>query len=83
MELSKNTFKGSVGKVIQGRDILIGIVARIENVLFHIRAWWQHEFLVTVIMVSQDSKGATYKPNDSAIRFLIFLFLMLDQECQI
>ena len=39
MELSKNTFKGSIGKVIQGRDILIGIVARIENVLFHIRAW--------------------------------------------
>ena len=63
--------KDPLATVIQGRDILIGTVARIENVLFHIRAWWQHEFLVTVIMVSQDSKGATCKPNDSAIRFLI------------
>ena len=38
MHISKYTFKGSVGKVIQGRDILIGMVARIENTLFHIRA---------------------------------------------
>ena len=36
--MSKYTFKGSVGKVIQGRDILIGMVARIENTLFHTRA---------------------------------------------
>ena len=77
MHISKYTFKGSVGKVIQGRDILIGMVARIENTLFHTRAWWQHEFLVTVIMVSQDSKGATCKPNGCAIHFFIFLFLML------
>ena len=32
------TFNGSVGKVIQGHDILIGMVARIENTLFHTRA---------------------------------------------
>lgn len=38
MHISKYTFKGSVGKVIQGRDILIGMVARIENTLFHTRA---------------------------------------------
>lgn len=38
MHISKYTFNGSVGKVIQGRDILIGIVARIENILFHTRA---------------------------------------------
>ena len=38
MHISKYTFNGSVGKVIQGRDILIGIVARIENTRFHIRA---------------------------------------------
>jgi site-specific recombinase XerD len=37
MHISKYTFNGSVGKVIQGRDILIGIVARIENTLFHTR----------------------------------------------
>ena len=78
MHISKYTFKGSVGKVIQGRDILTGMVARIENTLFHTREWWQHEFLVTVITVSQDSKGATCKPNDCAIRFFIFLFLMLE-----
>ena len=38
MHISKYTFKGSVGKVIQGRDILIGMVARIENILVHTRA---------------------------------------------
>ena len=38
MQISKYTFNGSVGKEIQGRDILIGMVARIENVLFHTRA---------------------------------------------
>ena len=38
MHMSKYTFKGSVCKVIQGRDILIGMVARIENTLFHTRA---------------------------------------------
>ena len=38
MHRSKYTFNGSVGKVIQGRDILTGMVARIENTLFHARA---------------------------------------------
>ena len=38
MHISKYTFNGSVGKVIQERDILIGMVARIENTLFHTRA---------------------------------------------
>lgn len=38
MHISKYTFKGTVGKVIQGRNILIGMVARIENTLFHTRA---------------------------------------------
>ena len=38
MHISKYTFKESVGNVIQGSDILIGIVARIENTLFHMRA---------------------------------------------
>ena len=33
MHISKYTFNGFVGKVIHGRDILIGIVARIENTL--------------------------------------------------
>ena len=37
MHMSKYTFNGSVGNVILGRDILIGIVARIENTLFHMR----------------------------------------------
>ena len=31
MHISKYTFNGSVGKVIQGRDILTGMVARIEK----------------------------------------------------
>ena len=31
MHISKYTFNGFVGKVIHGRDILIGIVARIEQ----------------------------------------------------
>ena len=31
MHISKYTFNGSVGKVIQGCDILIGMVARIEK----------------------------------------------------
>ncbi len=38
MHISKYTFKGFVGKVIQGRNILIGMVARIENTRFHTRA---------------------------------------------
>ena len=37
MQRSKYTLNGSVGKEIQGRDILIGMVALIENVLFQIR----------------------------------------------
>ena len=65
MHMSKYTFNGSVGNVIQGSDIRIGMVARIENTLFNTRAWWQQEFRVTVIMVSHDSNGATCKPNDS------------------
>ena len=38
MHISKYTFKGSFGKVIQGCDNLIDMVALIENTLFHIRA---------------------------------------------
>ena len=38
MHISKYTFNGSVGKEIQGCVILIGMVARIEKTLFHIRA---------------------------------------------
>lgn len=38
MHISKYTFNGSVGKVIHGRNILIGMVARIEKTLFHMRA---------------------------------------------
>ena len=38
MHMSKYTFNGFVDKVIQGRDILMGMVARMENTRFHMRA---------------------------------------------
>ena len=38
MHISKYTFNGSVGRAIHGCDILIGMVARMENILFQTRA---------------------------------------------
>ena len=45
--------------------------------LFHTLVWWQQAFLVNVIMVSQDSKGLSCRPNCNAICFFIPLFFKL------